>query len=202
MIGLLTDHYRQLRSLRDPTSEFPAKLAVAVILFSASFLWLPSKAIAALQGEAGALKSTAVTTIRLSIQPNIQISNVSDIELEVADRSQDVVFEEGICVRGNTSSRYNVTAAGQDGNSQPFSLVTPTGDTVNYEIYFRGDLTQSNKDPLLPGEASPFYPMPIAATDCDGDNTAAFTVIFRSSDLLPAEPGIYSGFLTLTVAAE
>ncbi|MGH1469966.1 MAG: hypothetical protein ACRBCS_02145 [Cellvibrionaceae bacterium] len=202
MIDLLTDLHKQLKSMSDTAHWCSAKLSVVSMPLFVLLLGLPNMGSAALQGEADALKSTAVTTIQLNIQPNIQISNVSDIELEVADRSQDVVFEEGICVRGNTSSRYNVTAAGQDGNSQPFSLATPNGDTVNYEIYFRGDLTQSNKDPLRPGEASPFYPMPVGATDCDGDNTAAFTVIFRSSDLLPAEPGVYSGFLTLTVAAE
>lgn len=181
----------------------PGYLIPSLAIFcTAGLLSLSPITSSAIQGEAGTQESTAITTIRLSIQPNIQISNVNDIELEVTDRTQDVVFEEGICVRGNTSSRYSITAAGQNGNRQPFSLTTPTGDSMNYEIYFRGDLSQSNKDPLQPGEASPFYPMPVGATDCDGEDTAAFTVIFRSSDLLPAEPGTYSGFLTLTVAAE
>ncbi|MCW8194023.1 hypothetical protein F6455_04400 [Proteobacteria bacterium 005FR1] len=161
-----------------------------------------SSAWAAVQGELGNAESTATTTITLSIEPHIQISNVSDIELEVADRSQDISFEERICVRGNLGSRYHVIAAGQDGSENPFQLLSELGDTIPYELFFRGDLSQTTGDQLNPGEASPFYAMQTVAQNCDGDDTAAFTVVFRSENLLPAQPGVYSGFLTLTVAAE
>lgn len=157
---------------------------------------------AAIQGELGEAESSAVTTITLTIEPNIQISNVSDIELGVTDRSQDITFEERICVRGNVGSRYSVIAAGQDGSNNPFQLSTQTGDIIPYELFFRGDLSQTTTEQLSPGEASPFYAMQTGAQNCDGDNTAAFAIIFRAEHLRPAAPGIYSGFLTLTVAAE
>lgn len=156
----------------------------------------------AIQGELGDVESSAVTTITLSIEPHIQISSVSDIVLEVADRSQDVSFEERICVRGNTGSRYHVIAAGQDGAQSPFQLVTDSGESIPYDLFYRGDLSQTTSDLLAPGEASPFYGMQTGAQDCDGDETAAFSIVFRAEDLRPATPGIYSGFLTLTVAAE
>jgi hypothetical protein len=170
-------------------------LALAALLAGPS-------AWAAVQGELGETESTATTTITLSIEPHIQISNVSDIALEVADRSQDVSFEERVCVRGNLGSRYHVIAAGQDGSQNPFQLVSESGDTIPFDLFFRGDLSQSTSDRLNPGEASPFYGMQTGAQNCDGDDTAAFTVVFRSENLVPAEPGVYSGFLTLTVAAE
>lgn len=156
----------------------------------------------ALQGEPGETQSNAVTTITLSIEPNIQISNVSDIQLDVTDRSRDISHEERICVRGNVGSRYSVTADNQDGSKAPFTLTTGTGEEIDFEVYFRGDLSRATGDQLFPGERSPFYTLSKSGVECDGDNNAAFTVLFKSDDLLPAEPGIYSGFLTLTVAAE
>ena len=159
-------------------------------------------AYSAIQGEISATESTAVTTITLSIEPNIQISNVSDIVLDVTDRSQDVQFDESICVRGNVGGRYSIIAAGEDGGNSPFQLTSGAGDTIGYQVYFRGDLTRIAGDRLSAGEASPFYEMKSQTRDCDGDNTAAFVIVFKSDDLLPAEPGIYTGFLTLTVEAE
>lgn len=157
---------------------------------------------AAIQGQPGETESTAVTTITLAIEPNIRISNVGDITLDVTDRSQDVIFEEPICVRGNLGSRYSVIAASQDGSQNPFVLDTEAGDRIEYEVYFRGDLANANSDQLFPGQHSPFYPMMNNHQDCDGNDTAAFQIIFRSEQLLPAAPGIYSGFLTVTVSAE
>lgn len=157
---------------------------------------------AAIQGVASHNESTAVTTITLTVEPSIQISNVGDIALDVSDRNQDVVYEETICVRGNIGSRYSVTAAGQDGGQNPFELNTETGNRIGYELYFRGDLTNNNSDKLFPGENSPFYQMVTSNQNCDGSDTAAFIIMIKSEDLLPATPGIYSGFLTVTVAVE
>jgi hypothetical protein len=172
------------------------------IALSTPLLFAAQWAMAAVQGELGERDSTATATISLNIAPHIQISNVSDIVLEVTDRSRDITFEERICVRGNLGSRYHVIAAGQDGSQNPFQLLTESGDSIPYDLFFRGDLSQTTSDRLNPGEASPYYAMKSGAQDCDGDDTAAFTIIFRSEHLLPAKPGVYSGFLTLTVAAE
>ena len=157
---------------------------------------------AAIQGERGDESSTAVTTISLNIGANIQISNVDDIVLQVNNRDQDVQYEERICIRGNVGSRYSVTAASQDGSQNPFQLRTSVGETIGYQVYFRGDLGQANTDQLFPGQPSPYYEMQTQVQNCDGDDTAAFSVFFKSNDLQIAKPGIYSGFLTLTVAAE
>ena len=157
---------------------------------------------AAIQGEQSAESSTAVTTISLTIGANIQISNVDDISLQVNDRNEDVRYEERVCVRGNIGSRYSVTAASQDGSQNPFQLRTAIGETITYDLYFRGDLSQTNTDQLFPGQPSPFYQMETQVQNCDGDDTAAFTVLFKADDLRRAAPGVYSGFLTLTVAAE
>lgn len=180
---------------------FRSRSKLPVLLLAALTLWC-SFALAVLQGERGAESSTAVTTISLNIEPSIQISNVSDITLDVTNRNQDVQFEERVCIRGNIGSRYTVIAAGQDGSQNPFQLQTPTGDSIGYELYFRGDLSQTTNDQLFPGQPSPFYEMQTQVQDCDGDDTAAFIIFFKSTDLQIAEPGAYSGFLNLTVAAE
>ena len=157
---------------------------------------------AALQGEQSAESSTAVTTISVSIGANIQITNVDDITLQVDNRYADLEYEERVCIRGNVGSRYSVTAASQDGSPNAFSLQTATDDSITYEVYFRGDLSQDNTDQLFAGQPSPFYEMQTQVQNCDGDDTAAFSILFKSADLVDASPGIYSGFLTLTVAAE
>lgn len=181
--------------------RLPIKRLLGCFLL-AGLLLAGHSAIAAIQGEQGDVESSAVTTITLSIEPHIQISSVSDIVLEVADRSQDVSFEERICVRGNVGSRYQVIAAGQDGAQNPFQLATESGESIPYDLFYRGDLSQTNSDLLAPGEASPYYSMQTRAQDCEGDETAAFSIVFRAENLRPAPPGVYSGFLTLTVAAE
>ncbi len=161
-----------------------------------------SHAFSAIQGEAGAESSTATTTITLTLQPSIQISNVGDIVLNVTDRSQDLIAEERICVRGNVGGRYSVIAAGQDGGKNPFQLRSTSGDSIAYQLFFRGDLTAITSDELSPGQASPFYSMKTQNPDCNGEDSAAFSLLFKSSDLLPDTPGTYGEFLTLTVAAE
>jgi len=158
--------------------------------------------LGAIQGERGDESSTAVTTISLNIGANIQISNVDDINLQVNNRDEDVLYEERVCIRGNVGSRYSVTAASQDGNANPFQLRTETDDVIAYEVYFRGDLGQSNTDQLNPGQPSPYYEMSTQVQNCDGDDTAAFSVFFRSAEFQIAAPGIYYWFVTFTVAAE
>jgi len=171
-------------------------------LFGACATAFAVSCLGAIQGERGDESSTAVTTISLNIGANIQISNVDDINLQVNNRNEDVLYEERVCIRGNVGSRYSVTAASQDGNANPFQLRTETDDVIAYEVYFRGDLGQSNTDQLTPGEPVPYCEMSTQVHTCAGDGTAAFSVFFKSADLQIAAPGIYSGFLTLTVAAE
>ena len=180
-------------------SQLRNRLAVAATVIS---VLAALNANAALQGETGAESSSAVTTISLNIEPNLQITNINDITLDVTTRDQDITYEERVCIRGNTGSRYSVVAASQDGSQNPFQLTTDAGDVIGYEVYFRGDLSQSNTDQLFPGQSSPFYTMQTQVQNCNGDDTAAFTVLFKSTDLQVAAPGVYSGFLTLTVAAE
>ena len=161
-----------------------------------------SGSFAAIQGERDPDSSTAITTISLNIGANIQITNVDDISLQVDNRYQDFEYEERVCIRGNVGSRFSVTAAGQDGSQNPFRLYTETEHAIEFEVYFRGDLKQPNTDQLYPGQPSPFYVMQTQVQNCDGDDTASFTILFKSQSLVDAAPGIYSGFLTLTVAAE
>ena len=149
---------------------------VALILSS---LWFCPNGYTALQGERDAESSTAVTTISLNIAPSIQISNVSDITLNVSNRNEDARFEEQVCIRGNLGSRYSVTAASQDGSQNPFELQTTTGDSIGYQVYFRGDLGQVNTDQLFPGQASPYYSMQTQVQDCSGEDTAAFYRVYQ-----------------------
>lgn len=174
----------------------------ASLSLSALLLCVPL-AHSALQGDAAANQSTATTTITLAIEPNIQISNVSDLVIDVTDRSKDVEIEESICVRGNTGGRYSVTASATDGGNAPFQLQSEKGDNINYQVYFRSDLKLSgSKDQLIPGQRSPYYDVQSESRDCNGDDTAAFIIIVTAAEMREAEAGIYTGLLGITASVQ
>jgi len=168
---------------------------------SALLLTMPL-AHSALQGDTTATESTATTTITLAIEPNIQISNVSDIVIDVTDRNSDVEVEESICVRGNTGGRYSVSASATDGGNAPFQLQSENGDNISYQVYFRGDLTNGGRDQLIPGQRSAYYDVQSGSSDCDGNNTASFIIIVTADEMRNAEAGIYSGLLGLTASVQ
>ncbi len=153
------------------------------------------------QGEPGE-DSTAITTISISILPNILITNVRDIFIDVADRTSDVSFTQDFCVTGNTGTNYFLQASGSAGDGSPFELLNTEGERLPYEFFFNGDLNQNIDVPLDSGVDSAPYELQNLSLSCDGAPNAQFTILLRSEDLLLAPAGLFSGSLSLTVAAE
>ncbi|RMA81364.1 hypothetical protein [Umboniibacter marinipuniceus] len=165
------------------------------LLFSVSSIY------AAEQGEWGET-STAYTTIQISILPNILITDVTDIVLDINDRTQDVVFTQEFCVVGNTNADYVLIASGAAGEGSPFELVGEDNTVLPYEFSFNGDLAQPVDVPLESGIESAPYELENVGIDCNGSPNARFSVTFRSEDLILSPAGLFSGAVSLTVATQ
>jgi hypothetical protein len=156
---------------------------------------------AAEQGEWGET-STAYTTIQISILPNILITDVTDIVLDINDRTQDVVFTQEFCVVGNTNADYVLTASGAAGEGSPFELVGEDGSVLPYQFSFNGDLAQPVDVPLDAGIESAPYELDNVGLDCNGAPNARFSITFRSEDLVLSPAGLFTGAVSLTVATQ
>ena len=153
------------------------------------------------QGEWGET-STAYTTIQISILPNILITDVTDIVLDINDRTQDVVFTQEFCVVGNTNADYVLTASGAAGEGSPFELIGEDNSVLPYEFSFNGDLAQPVDVPLESGIESAPYELENVGLDCNGSPNARFSVTFKSEDLILSSAGLFSGAVSLTVATQ
>lgn len=174
---------------------------LTVNYFLVSILFVVANVNAAEQGEWGET-STAYTTIQISILPNILITDVTDIFLDINDRTQDVVFTQEFCVVGNTNSDYMLTASGAAGENSPFELIGEDNSVLPYEFSFNGDLAQPVDVPLESGIQSTPYTLENVGADCNGSPNARFSVTFRSEDLVLSPAGLFSGAVSLTVATQ
>ncbi len=170
--------------------------AICSILLLVIFFQVPF-AIAARDSQLDS-RSDAEITISLSIVPSIQIETVSDVRLDITDRSIDANFSKYFCVRGITSTKYNVIAYGSSGVDNTFLLANTNGEQLAYGVSYRGNLTSDNFDVLFPGIPSPVYST--ISTEMACTDGASFKVTFRSQDLQAATSGLYSGALTLLVS--
>ena len=158
---------------------------------------LPLMAQAAQQGKLGE-NSTASYTISLAIQPSMEINTVSDIALNISDRSIDATFSKPFCVRGNTPNKYTLVASGANQGNNAFVLRNANNAELRYYVSFRGDLKSTTFDNLSPGVPSRIYSVQSRGSICD--SSTEFKVTFRSMDLETAGSGLYTGSLTLLVS--
>lgn len=158
---------------------------------------LPRLASALEEGDLGT-NSVSRFSISLTIQPAIEIDTVTDILLNITDRSVDSEFSQEFCVKGSTPSKYFIVASGSTEGSDAFVLRNAEGDALPYYVSYRGDPSSTNYDPLTPGVASRDYDVLNRDESCE--SASAFKITFRSQDLTRAGSGLYSGALTLLVS--
>jgi len=176
------------------------KLSFALILFIV-VMSLSGGVGAQQQGTPGET-STAVTTINISVLPNILITDVQDIYLDIQDRTRDVIIEQDFCVVGNTSGNYVLQASGANIPGAPFQLVGTDGEVLPFEITFNGDIEAEVGSELAPGIDSPPYELENRGLSCGGQPNARMSIRLKAEDLIFAPAGLFSGDLSLTVAIE
>lgn len=169
------------------------KLTLAALLLAG----LPVTGNAAQQGEL-ASSSSASYTISLEIQPSMEIKTVSDISLNISNRSVDASFTKPFCVQGSVPGKYTLVANGTRESGDAFVLHNAANDTLPYYVSYRGDPASTQFDPLSPGVATRAYDVLSRAATCD--KLTEFKVTFRSADLEKAGSGLYTGALTLLVS--
>ncbi|NVK11728.1 MAG: hypothetical protein HWD83_06975 [Gammaproteobacteria bacterium] len=146
--------------------------------------------------------STAVTTISISVLPNILITDVQDIYLDIQDRTQDVVIDQDFCVVGNTTGNYVLQASGANNPGAPFQLIGQDGEVLPFEMTFNGDIEAQVDAELAPGIDSPPFELENRGLSCGGAPNARMSITFKAEDLIFASAGVFSGDLALTVAIE
>jgi hypothetical protein len=168
-------------------------LSMAALLLA----YTPLLAGAAQQGELGKNSSSSYS-ISLSIEPAMEIRTVSDIALNISDRTVDATFSKPFCVRGSVPGKYMVTASGGNQSGDGFELHNANHDVLRYHVSYRGDPGATQFDPLSPGIPSRAYD--VLPRDATCGNLTAFMVTFRAADLQNAGSGLYTGSLTLLVS--
>lgn len=170
-------------------------------VFATALLLASNTSPAATQGEPGR-ESTASNRITLIIHPSLQITDVDDITINVSQRDKDAFHTEEVCVRGNSGASYFVMAQ-TDGTAETnFLLRNGAAQSLAFEVRYRSNLTKASGEALQPNVNSRLQSSAPAGESCDGGSVAAFDLKFPAEQLSTAEPGVYTGLLTLTVVAE
>lgn len=154
-------------------------------------------AMAEEQGRLGS-DSTARFTISLAIQPLIEITTVSDVTVNITDRTVDAHFTKPFCVNGSVGGKYTVIASGSQERGETFILQNTDGETLPYLATYRGEPLRDGFDPLVPSSPSRVYDVLPRGKVCT--DVTAFKITFRAADLQLAGAGLYSGSLTLLVS--
>jgi hypothetical protein len=170
-----------------------ALAAAAVATFAAS------NAFAAQDGLLGAT-SQGDLEITLTIDPLVQISGLTDIQLGTYTGGADITGVDNLCVYSNTGG-YEITATGDGGTGSEFEL-NGTGHDVPYTVEWADSAGAGTGSPMTSGTVLPGQGGTFTTPDCGGGNNAQVIVTVNSTDLLAAPAQAYAGVLTLLVAPQ
>lgn len=172
------------------------------VLLACSALMLPSPALAATQGSAGAT-STGSVDISATVPGRVQISKLADVAFGTVDPTAAASSAEDVCVWSNTSGKgYTVTASGS-GTSNAFTLSDGT-DTLAYDVQWSDSAGQSTGTALVSGTALTGLTSSAVNPTCSSGpaSTASLIVNMTAANLQAAVAGDYTGTLTLVVAPQ
>lgn len=135
---------------------------------------------------------------------NVRITKLADVAFgTIANLGADAVSSQSVCVYANTATNgYRITATGS-GSGGNFAL-TSGANQLDYEVQWNQAAGQTTGSQLTPN--GPLTGQITSATQqtCNSGppTSASLIVLMRSSALLSATAGSYSGSLTLVVGPE
>jgi hypothetical protein len=179
-----------------PMNNLPRHLFKSVLL-AAAVAGGGISAMAATDGSVG-VNSTGTVDISLSVNDEVRISNLSDINLGVFGGA-DAIGSTDACVYRNGTGAYRITAAGS-GAGGAFSLTDGT-NTVAYSVAFddgTGAIGMGASTPMIGRTGAD----PASATCATTGNNATVTTTVAAVDAASLPAGTYTGTLTLLVAPE
>ncbi len=179
------------------TIERLANMRLVLQLIFMVIAFAPATGFAEDNGRIGQ-RSEGQLEISLSILPSVQIETVNDVQLNIIDRAIDAVLSEFFCVKGHSTTRYNLIAAGSSNNNNAFILNNQANETLNYHVGYRGLAKDTVYDQLTSGIPSNVYPVIDNSRSCR--EGASIQITFKSGDLQNVTSGLFSGSLTLLVS--
>jgi hypothetical protein len=134
----------------------------------------------------------------------VRITNLSDIDFGLVSNLQaDALRSQNVCLYSSSAGGlYSVTASGS-GAGSTFAL-SNGASTLSYEVQWSGQSGQTAGTSLNPNVAVTGQSSAATHQFCNSGPaaSASLIVILRSSALSQAREGMYSGSLTLLIAAE
>ncbi|MFK8017028.1 MAG: hypothetical protein AB8G17_16515 [Gammaproteobacteria bacterium] len=167
------------------------------VLIGAATLGLGLGASAAVDGSVG-FNSTGSVDISLTVNDEVRISNLTDINLGVFGGA-DAIGSSDACVYRNGTGAYRITASGS-GAGGAFSLTDGT-NSVGYAVEFddgTGAVAMGASTPMIGRTGADAT----SATCATTGNNATVTTTVTATDAASLPAGTYTGTLTLLVAPE
>lgn len=167
------------------------------LLIAGVFVGAGNTALAATDGSVG-FNSTGTVDISLTVNDEVRISNLSDINLGVF-AGADAVGSTDACVYRNGTGAYRITATGS-GAGGAFALTDGT-NSVAYTVDY-----DDGTGAVAMGAAAPMIGRtgadPSSATCATTGNNATVTTTVAAATAASLPAGTYTGTLTLLVAPE
>lgn len=134
----------------------------------------------------------------------VRVTNLSDVSFGLISNLQaDARQSQNVCVYSQSSgNRYSITATGSGGGSA-FTLSSGS-DSLAYEVEWSDQSGQTSGVSLTPAVAETGRVSSATHQSCNSGpaTSGSLIIILRSSSLIQAREGNYSGSLTLLIAAE
>lgn len=174
-------------------------LAVAVLL------GLDGAALAATDGDVSDLESVGSAEISVTIPPLVKVSGMTDIALGTSGTWYGTGPATGstdatICVYHNNGAAYTAIFTGNGGVGAAFTIAN-AGNTIPYTVTYNdgvgGGGAATTGVGLACGNAS------LTSLTCsDMLNKGTISISIAEADMALKGPALYSGILTMTVAAQ
>lgn len=137
--------------------------------------------------------------------PNVRITGLTDVAFNtITDLASDASVTEDVCVySASGTSGYRVTATGS-GSSGAFDLRSPAGNRLTYQVQWSSQPSKLSGTQLTSGTPLTGLISSATAETCSSgpSASASLIVVLRAAQLSAAQPGTYTGQLTLLIAPE
>lgn len=173
------------------------------LIIGSAVLLASTTALATNDGALNTASSGGDLDINVTIQDQIQISNLNDIDLGTYSGSGALTGSDSVCVYRNGAGNYSMTIDGGSSGGAvdaaaagAFTLQNATADEITYTVsYDSAAMTANTAATGLTGAHT-------TSPNCSSGTNKTVEVAITEAELQAAKPGAYVGTLWLTVAAE